>query len=121
MGFSRQEYWSGLPFTSLRDLSNPRFEPRSPTLQADSLLSEPPGNHLVYITILLNFKYAPLICSALKEKTTINLPFKKIPYLKNFLLFFNIFLILLLLCFYFIILYCFCNISACISHGCTHN
>ena len=36
--FSRQEYWSGLPY-----LPNPGIEPRSPTLQADSLLSEPPG------------------------------------------------------------------------------
>ena len=43
MGFSRQEYWSGLPFPSPGDLLNPGIEPRSPTLQADSLLSEPPG------------------------------------------------------------------------------
>ena len=44
MGFSRQEYWSnGLPFPSPGDLSDPGIEPRSPTLQADSLLSEPPG------------------------------------------------------------------------------
>ena len=32
MGFSRQEYWSGLPFPSLGDLPDPRIEPRSPTL-----------------------------------------------------------------------------------------
>ena len=38
MGFSRQEYWSGLPFPSLRDLSNPRIESESPALQADSPL-----------------------------------------------------------------------------------
>ena len=43
MGFSRQGYWSGLPFPSLRDLPNPVIEPRSPTLQADSLPTEPPG------------------------------------------------------------------------------
>ena len=42
MGFPRQ-YWSGLPFPSPGDLPNPGIEPRSPTLQADSLLSEPPG------------------------------------------------------------------------------
>ena len=42
-GFSRQEYWSGLPFPSPGDLPDPGIEPRSPTLQADSLLSEPPG------------------------------------------------------------------------------
>ena len=40
MEFSRQEYWSGLP---LWDLPDPGIEPGSPTLQADSLLSEPPG------------------------------------------------------------------------------
>ena len=41
MGFSRQEYWSGLPFPSPRDLPNPGIEPRSPTLQADALTSAP--------------------------------------------------------------------------------
>ena len=43
MGFSRQEYWSGLPFPSPRDLPNPGIEPRSPEFQADDLTSEPPG------------------------------------------------------------------------------
>ena len=43
MEFSRQEYWSGLPFPSSGDLSNPGIEPGSPTLQADALPSEPPG------------------------------------------------------------------------------
>ena len=38
MGFSRQEYWSGLPFTSPGDFSHPGLKPRSPVLQADSLL-----------------------------------------------------------------------------------
>ena len=37
IGFSRQEYWSGLPFPSPGDLPNPGIEPRSPALQADSL------------------------------------------------------------------------------------
>ena len=41
MGFSRQEYWSGLPFPSPGDLPNPRIEPGSPALQADALTSEP--------------------------------------------------------------------------------
>ena len=44
LGFSRQEYWSGLPFLSPGDLSNPGMELRSPALQADSLLSELPGS-----------------------------------------------------------------------------
>ena len=43
MRFSRQEYWSGLPVPSPGDLPNPRIKPRSPTLQADALTSEPPG------------------------------------------------------------------------------
>ena len=43
MGFSRQEYWSGLPFPSPGDLPDPGIEPRSPTLHADALTSEPPG------------------------------------------------------------------------------
>ena len=43
MEFSRQEYWSGLPFLSLGDLPDPGIEPRSSALQAGSLLSEPPG------------------------------------------------------------------------------
>ena len=43
MGFSRKEYWSGLPSPSLGDLPNPGIEPGSPTLQADALPSEPPG------------------------------------------------------------------------------
>jgi len=38
MGFSRQEYWSGLPFPSLGNLPDPRIKPGSPALQADSLL-----------------------------------------------------------------------------------
>ena len=42
MGFSRQEHWSGLPFPSRGDLPDPGIKPRSPTLQVDSLLSEPP-------------------------------------------------------------------------------
>ena len=43
MGFSRQEYWSGLPFPSPGDLPNPGTEPGSPALEADALTSEPPG------------------------------------------------------------------------------
>ena len=46
MGFSRQEYWNGLPFPSLGDLPDPGIEPRSPTLEADALTSEPPGKPL---------------------------------------------------------------------------
>ena len=50
MEFSRQEYWSGLPFPSLGDLS----DPESPALQADSLLSEPPCNIGVCISFQIS-------------------------------------------------------------------
>ena len=43
MGFSRQAYWSGLPFPSPGNLPNQGIEPRSPALQTDALPSEPPG------------------------------------------------------------------------------
>ena len=46
MGFSRQEYWSGLLFPSPENLPDPGIEPRSPALKAGSLPSEPPGNPL---------------------------------------------------------------------------
>ena len=43
MGFSRQEFWSGLPFPSPGNLPIPGIKPRSPALQVDSLPAEPPG------------------------------------------------------------------------------
>ena len=43
MGFSRQEYWSGLPFPSPGDLPKPGIKPRSPVLEADSLRAAQPG------------------------------------------------------------------------------
>ena len=48
MGFSRQGYWSGLPFPSPEDLPNPETEPRSSTLQEEALPSEPLGKPLVF-------------------------------------------------------------------------
>ena len=50
MGFSRQEYWSGLPFPSPGNLPDPGFEPRSPVLQADALSFEPPGKPIAVQT-----------------------------------------------------------------------
>ena len=47
MEFSRQEYWSGLPFPTPGDLPDPGIEPGSPTLQADSLPAEPLGEFTV--------------------------------------------------------------------------
>ena len=51
MGFSTQEYWSGLPFPSPGYLPDPGIKPRSPELQADTLTSEPPGkpSYLTYM------------------------------------------------------------------------
>ena len=48
MGLHRQEYWSGLPFPPPGDLLNQGIKTRSPTMQADSLLSEPTGKPLRY-------------------------------------------------------------------------
>ena len=48
MGFSRQEYWSGLPFPSTGVPHNPEIEPGYPALQADSLLSVSPGKPYTY-------------------------------------------------------------------------
>ena len=62
MGFSRQEYWSGLPFPSPGDLPDPGIKPRSPALQADALTSEPIRIHKWYevytyiYTLLLLFR-----------------------------------------------------------------
>ena len=67
MEFSRQEYWSGLPFPSPQYLPNPGTEPTSPALQADSLLPEPPGKP-TYIASKAQFQgesdQGPLIGSA---------------------------------------------------------
>ena len=49
MEFSRQEYWSGLPFPSPGDLPDLGIEPRSPAFQADALTSEPPGKPVTSI------------------------------------------------------------------------
>ena len=65
-GFSRQGYWSGLPFPSPGDLPKPGIEPGSPALQADSLPSEPTGkpsftskvmkfNKIIYIKHLAEY------------------------------------------------------------------
>ena len=50
MGFSKQEFWSGLPFPSAGDLLDPEIKPRSPVLQADALTSEPPSVQFSSVT-----------------------------------------------------------------------
>ena len=66
MGFSRQEYWSGLPCPSPGDLFHPGIKPGSPALQADSLPPEPPGK--------------PSRCSNIQEKSNVeeSCPCKKV-------------------------------------------
>ena len=51
MGFSRQEYWSGVPLPSPGDLPDPGIELGSPSLQADALPSEPPGKPYIWFQI----------------------------------------------------------------------
>ena len=53
MGFSRQQCWSGLPFPSPGDLPDPGIESGSPALQADALLSEPPGKPKIGLYLIL--------------------------------------------------------------------
>ena len=54
MGFSREKYWSGLPFPSPGYLPNLGIKPGSPTFQADSLLSEPPSSSGIQNLTALN-------------------------------------------------------------------
>ena len=100
MGFPGKKYYSGLPFPSPGDIPNPGIELRSPALQEDSLLSEPPGKpHF----ILWNGFFVVVVmytCS-----------------LFYFILFSNLFFFFTL--FYFTILYWFCHTLTWIHHGCT--
>ena len=61
MGFSRQEYWSGLPFPSPGDLPDPGIEPRSPALQTDPLPTEPLGKpkEILELSIITKMKNSP--------------------------------------------------------------
>ena len=87
MEFSRQGYWSGLPAPSSGNLSDPGTEPGSPTLQADSLLSEPRGKPLILPTHLhktlflrhrppyalsycLTYSWSPYLASPTKSLTS---------------------------------------------------
>ena len=58
--FSRQEYWSGLPFPSPGDLPNPGIEPRSPALQANALPSEPPGKPF-FMKVIIKLFLSPFL------------------------------------------------------------
>ena len=56
-GISQKEYWSGLPFHSPENFPDPGIEPGSPTLQADSLPSEPPGKSSLHQGIPRNWRW----------------------------------------------------------------
>ena len=62
MGFSLQKYWSMLPFPPLVDLPNSEIKPRSPTLQADSLPSEPPGKPSAAAAAAKSLQSCPTLC-----------------------------------------------------------
>ena len=73
MGFSRQEYWTGLPFPSPGDLPDPGIEPRSPALQADSLPTELQGKPLslfyfIFWNLYLSHIYELLCSFSLKKQ-----------------------------------------------------
>ena len=85
MEFSRQEYWSGLPVPSPGDLPYPGIEPGSPTVQAYSLLSEPPGKpyeSLIVINQLNVMRYtaSPLPVIFPTELLTRLYKFKPLPF-----------------------------------------
>ena len=62
MEFSRQEYWSGFPFPSLGEFPDPGIEPRSPALQADTLLFGPPGKFPIFTVVeCICRRYSPRI------------------------------------------------------------
>ena len=78
-GFSRQEYWSGLPCPPPGDLPNPGIEPRSPALQVDSLPIEPPGKPLIIarkMQIKARISYCP---SSFQVAPEVQLFFLKTP------------------------------------------
>ena len=62
MGFSRQEYWSGLPCPSPGDLPYPGIEPEFPALEADTLTSEPPGKPGRYPNSWLHQQPPHMLC-----------------------------------------------------------
>ena len=77
MGFSRQEYWSGLPFPSPGDFPNPGIELGSPTLEADVLTSEPPGKlpNICISSVQLNSvaQLCPTLCNPMNHSSQASL------------------------------------------------
>ena len=69
MGFSRQDYWSGVPFPSSGDCPNPGIEPRSPALQADSLPPEPQGGFYVFHVFMCVLKNPTCVNEEQRSRT----------------------------------------------------
>ena len=63
MGFSRQEYWSGLPFLTAEALPNPGIEPVSPAWQTGSLPLAPPGKPMLLLLLLLSHFSCVRLCA----------------------------------------------------------
>ena len=74
VGFFRQEYWSQLPFPSPGDLPDPGTEPWSPSLQADTLTSEPPGKALSLVKESESESEVAQSCPTLCDTTGCSLP-----------------------------------------------
>ena len=70
VGFSRQQYWSGLPFPSPVDLPDPGIEPRSPALQTDAFPFEPPGKEIQKRGAMCIY-VADSLCYTAKTNTTL--------------------------------------------------
>ena len=71
MGFSRQQYWSGLPFPSPEDLPDPGIKPSSPALASGFFTAEPPGKPVYFSTISMILKSSKLqACSSWDRKVT---------------------------------------------------
>ena len=68
-GFSRQQYWSGLPYPSAEDLPNIGIKPRSLALQADSLLTEPPGKSW-HMSVSSVIQLCPTLCDSIDWRTS---------------------------------------------------
>ena len=71
MGFSRQECWSGFPFPSPRDLPDPGIEPVSPTVQAETLPSEPLSRRM-QIKITMRYHFTSVRMQLAKRQQIIN-------------------------------------------------
>ena len=82
VGFSRQEYWSGLPFPSPKDLFDPGIEPKSPVLYVDSFPSELPGKPpdvayrpgIIKIGSILKWEGFKSLCFATRESIAMRSP-----------------------------------------------